>query len=144
MIFFHRSTGSGTDTAVSPTTSNGSDRTGRKDHTTSNRTSETEITPVAGKNPNRSQIPDISKKGGQKLGRVRISFFEISDRSYALQLCYCDGLLFQIYTTTLLNPSYTGGAGERGWLPKGFPLITCDWDKLYKKAKFWLIQLDKN
>eukprot|EP00794_Sanderia_malayensis_P020542 gene20542-22563_t len=56
-------------TTVSPATSNGGDRSiTNADTATSNRTSD--INPVVGKNPNRSQIPEIvAGKQGKKVGR---------------------------------------------------------------------------
>ena len=58
---------------LSPTTSNGAERsTGSREHTSSSRTSDLGAAPITGKNPNRSQIPEVvANKSGKKVGRVR-------------------------------------------------------------------------
>lgn len=70
---------------LSPTTSNGADRsTANREHTSSSRTSDLAAAPVTGKNPNRSQIPEmIASKAGKKVDRVRAG-----DISEGMNTCF--------------------------------------------------------
>ena len=73
---------------LSPTTSNGAERaTGSREHTSSSRTSDLGAAPITGKNPNRSQIPElVPSKPGKKVGRVRDGSFVITLNEFLI-LC---------------------------------------------------------